>query len=196
MKRHPVVALSGVSRRSILGRGGVIAAALGLGRGVRHATARAASPELETHPIVGVWLAITPAGPTPAHILANGSFIASSSPINIGPDGAITYISAETGVWEPDSERGIHFTSVQHVRDATGTLVGTVTVDGYPVASEDSESFYDDGTRVRVTFRDPDGTVTMVLGEDGSLPPVYGNRMRPGAPGFQEGTPEAGTPTS
>ena len=85
---------------------------------------------------------------------------------------------------------------MQHVRDATGTLVGTVTADGYPVASEDSESFYDDGTRVRVTVRDPDGTVTMVLGEDGSLPPVYGNRMRPGAPGFQEGTPGAGTPTS
>jgi hypothetical protein len=97
--------------------------------------------------------------------------------------------------WEPDGERGIHFTSVQNLHDATGTFIGTVTVDGYPMAGEDGRSFYD-AKRVRLTFRDPAGAVTMVLGEDGSLPPIFGNRMRLGALGFPEGTPGAATPRS
>ena len=66
MKRHPVLASSGLSRRSILGRGSVIAAALGIGGGVRRATAGAQSPEMATHPMVGVWLAVTPEGPLPS----------------------------------------------------------------------------------------------------------------------------------
>ncbi|MBA2470500.1 MAG: hypothetical protein H0V37_13935 [Chloroflexia bacterium] len=77
------------------------------------------------------------------------------------------------------------------MHDAAGAFTGTLTVDGYPVASEDGQSFHDDGTRVRLTFRDLAGVVTMVIGEDGSLPAVFGNRMSPGAPGFQEATPEA-----
>ncbi len=183
-----------VSRRAALAglsAGGVTLVAGG------HASA-AQDATMADHPMAGVWLAVTPEGPSPAFILANGSFFGSSAPIHAGPDGAISYNSPQNGVWEPDpdNERGIHFTSVQNIHDATGALTGTLTVDGYPVASEDGQSFFDDGTRVRLTFRDASNTVTMVLGEDGSLPPVFGNRMAPGAPGFQEGTPEAGTPES
>jgi hypothetical protein len=155
------------------------------------------SPEaLANHPMVGFWLGITPDGPSPSVIAADGSSTGSSSPV--GADGAITFVSPQIGAWEPDpdNERGIHFTSVQTIHDATGTLIGTVTVDGYSVASEDGQSFYDDGTRVRVTFRDASNNVTRVLGEDGSFPPASGNRMRPGAPGFPESTPEAATPES
>jgi hypothetical protein len=163
------------------------------------ASAQDASPDvMATHPMVGAWLGITPDGPSPAFFLADGSFIGSSAPVNAGADGAITFLSPQFGVWEPDpdNERGIHFTSVQNVHDTTGKLISTGTVDGYPVASEDGESFYDNGKRVRITLRDASNNVTMVLGEDGSLPPIFGNRMRPGAPGFQEATPEAATPKS
>jgi len=186
---------SSLNRRTILGRGGVIAAALGIGGGVRHATVRAQSSEMADHPMVGVWLAITPLGPAPTHILTNGSFISSSAPVSAGPDGSITFASPQTGSWEPDPEndRGIHFTSVQAQHDAEGTYLGTVTIDGYPAASEDGESFYDEATRAKLTIRDAAGTVTMVIEP---LPPVYGDRLRPGAPGIPEGTPEAGTPTS
>ncbi len=185
-----------VSRRTTL------AALAGGGLGLALATgSRAASAQdggMVDHPMVGVWLAITPDGPAPAFFMADGSFIGSSAPVNFGPDGALTFVSSQNGTWEPDpnNERGIHFTTVQSTRDATGAMTGTITVNGYPVASEDGQSFYDDGTRVRITIRDASDTVTMVLGEDGSLPPVFGNRMAPGAPGFQEGTPAAGTPVA
>jgi hypothetical protein len=150
------------------------------------------------HPMVGAWLVVTVDGPAPAFVKADGSFLHSSAPVSVGPDGAISYPSPQNGVWEPDpdNERGIHFTTVQNIHDATGTLAGTLTVDGYPIASEDGQSFHDDGTRVRLTFRDASNNVTMVLGEDGSLPPVIGNRMVPGAPDFPEATPAAATPAS
>ena len=185
-----------VTRRTALAGLGVSGLTLAAGG---HAVAAAQdSSAMADHPMVGVWMAVTPEGPSPAFFLSDGSFFGSSNPITVGPDGAISYQSPQNGVWEPDpdNERGIHFTSVQNVHDATGALTGTGTVDGYPIASEDGQSFYDDGKRVRVTFRDAANNVTMVLGEDGSLPPVFGNRMAPGAPGFQEATPEAATPVS
>lgn len=182
-----------VSRRTTL------AAFASSGVGLALAAARpamaqdAARKDFSDHPMVGIWLAVTPDGPGPSIFLADGSFISGSSPVATGPDGSLTFMSPQIGVWEPDpdNERGIHFTTVQNVHDASGAFTGTGTVDGYPVASEDGQSFYDDGKRVRVTFRDAANTVTMVLGEDGSLPPIFGNRMVPGNPAYQEGTPEA-----
>ena len=157
--------------------------------------ARQASPDsVSTHPMVGIWLAMTPGGPTPAHFLPDGSFLASSSPISTDAEGTVTYLSPRTGAWEPDGERGIHFTTVQSMHDAAGVYTGTLTVDGYPVASEDGETFYDDGTRFRETYRDPDGTVTLVRGEDVPLPPTYGSRLRPGTPVFLTAPPVTATP--
>ncbi len=191
MTHRPVdVTLSRRNALAGLGIGGLAIAARGL------TTSAHQDADMASHPMVGIWLAVTPDGPSPAYFLADGSFFASSSPISAGQDGTISFLSQQNGTWEPDSEYGIHFTSVQNVHDASGAFTGTTTVDGYPVASEDGESFYDDGSRVRVTMRDASGAITLVLGEDGSLPPVYGNRMRPGAPGFQEATPEAATPAS
>jgi hypothetical protein len=182
-----------LSRRNALaglGIGGLAVAARGLAASAHQDT------EMANHPMVGSWLGVTPEGPSPAYIMPDGTFFGSSSPISAGPDGTITFLSQQNGTWEPDSEYGIHFTSVQNMHDATGAFIGTGTVDGYPVASEDGESFYDDGTRVRVTLRDASGAVTAVLGEDGSLPPVYGNRLRPGVPVFPTPPAEAATPTS
>jgi hypothetical protein len=184
-----------LSRRTALAGIGAGGLGMALTATIRQSDAQDTSTDLAAHPMVGIWLGVTPDGPSPGYFMADGSFFGSSSPISLGADGAITFLSPQNGTWEPDSAQGIHFTSVQNVHDATGAFTGTVTVDGYPIASEDGESFYDDGKRVRVTIRDAAGNVTVVLGEDGSLPPVFGNRMRPGAPGFQEATPEA-TPTS
>jgi hypothetical protein len=195
-----------VSRRTAisgLGASGLILALAGGSLGLSLATNSQASAqdvpaELADHPMVGIWLGVTPDGPSPAFIMADGAFLGSSAPISKGADGTLTFLSPQNGIWAPDptTERGIHFTSVQNRHDASGAFTGTVTVDGYPVASEDGQRFYDDGTRVRVTLRDAKGAVTMVLGADGSLPPVYGNRMAVGAPGFQKATPTAGTPAS
>jgi hypothetical protein len=141
-----------------------------------------------THPMVGAWLVLTPEGPSPGFVMTDGSFHLSSAPACVGPDGAISYQSPQNGVWEPDpdNENGIHFTTVQYIHDATGAFTGTISVDGYPIASEDGQSFYDDAKRVRVTFRDSSNTVTMVLGEDGSLPAISGNRMVPGTPNMRQ----------
>jgi len=56
-----------------------------------------------------------------------------------------------------------------------------------PVADEDGPTFFDDGSRVRITVGDAAGAVVMVLGEDGSLLPVSGVRMAPGNPDFPGG---------
>lgn len=168
---------------------------LAMHAGSRMAAAQDDAVDYSDHPMAGIWLGVTPDGPSPAFFQADGAFLGSSAPISLGPDGVVQFLSQQNGIWEPDPEvaRGIHFTSVQNVHDETGAFIGTTTVDGYPVASEDGQSFYDDATRVRVTIRDAEGAVVTVLGEDGSLPPVFGNRMAPGAPGFQEAaaTPEA-----
>ncbi len=78
--------------------------------------------------------------------------------------------------------------------DASGTFLGTVTVDGYSEVSDDGQTFIDDGSRVTVTIRDPaDAIVQQFPGAGGR--PVRATRMGVGTPGFPQGTPAAGTPT-
>jgi hypothetical protein len=81
------------------------------------------------------------------------------------------------------------------MHDAAGAYTGTLTVDGYPVASEDGETFYDDGSRFRETYRDPAGVVTLVRGEDEPLPPISGRRLRPGTQVLLTAPPAAATPS-
>jgi hypothetical protein len=108
------------------------------------------------------------------------------------------------GTWEADSDRRGHFTTVQILTAADGTLLGSVTVDGYPEVSEDGQSFIDDGSRVQITIRDPLGAIVQQVPGATDGRPVTGTRMAPGAPGFLDelpvgtpmvGTPLAGTPT-
>ena len=151
---------------------------------------------MASHPIVGNWMVTTPAGPAMAVFLADGTNIQGLPTTGIGPNGVV-FVSTQVGSWEPVSERGIHFTGVQLHSDATGTLVGTVTIDGHPTVSEDGQTFRDDDPRSGPIIRDAAGNVVADLRGTGG-PPVTGVRMGVGVgvPDLPIGTPSAGTPTS
>lgn len=200
-----------VSRRTALA--GLGAGGLGLALAAVPRPTAARDIDLATHPLVGSWLAgRTMDGLAVAIWGADGSMTtnlgANSNQgfIVPGPGGALTYSSQALGTWEPVSARGIHFTFTLTIYDATGANVGTGTVDGYPVASEDGHSFWDDGTRVVVTQRDARGAITHVLGPGLTGAGIGGVRMAPGKPGYDAiraliaahgpATPEAGTPTT
>jgi len=177
-----------INRRSTLAA--LAGASVGLALATT-STVGAQDTALADHPMVGAWLGITPGGPAPVHILDNGAFLSSSGPISVDAEGTVSYASPQSGTWEPAGDRRIHFTSVQSTFDAAGTYTGTVTIDGYPEASEDGETFYDPATEAMLTIRDPSGAVVTVIAP---LPPVYGSRLRPGEPVFLTAPPEEATP--
>jgi hypothetical protein len=186
----------------IVSRRTTIAALTAAGLGVALSSARpvaAQDPGMADHPMVGTWLVRTLDGAVgPSYIQANGAFIHSGSPVSVGPDGSVSYMSPQNGLWEPDpeNERGIHFTSIQSTFDMTGAYTGTWTIDGYPVASEDGETFSDDWARSTVTIRDATNAVVAVLGNDGSMPVIAGVRMHVGEPPFPESGTTGATPQS
>ena len=147
---------------------------------------------MATHPMVGAWMATTPSGLAPGIFFPDGTVIITVPVTGNSPLGT-TFVSTQPGTWEPVSERGIHFTCVQLHSDATGTYVGSITVDGHPVVSEDGQSLFDDSPETSATIRDAQGTVLDVLRGG---PPVTGVRMGVGAPGLPEGTAAAGTPST
>src|SRR3712207_8577442 len=49
---------------------------------------------------------------------------------------------------------------VQIHSNAEGTYVGSVTVDGYPVVSEDGQTILDDQSQGKITIRDAAGAIT------------------------------------
>lgn len=193
-----------ITRRSAitsLGAGGL---GLALAATARQASAQDAATEMATHPLVGTWM--TGTGPNDlsvVHLDADGDMTNNGFLALPGPDGTVIHSNPLAGVWEPDGPRGIHFTFMALTFDATGAVTGTLTVDGYPVASEDGNSLWDDGTRVVATVRDNTGAVTQTIR---TVPAVAGVRMAPGKPGYDElfamlaagpaATPEAGTPTT
>ncbi len=187
-----------LSRRTALA--GLGAGGLGVAMAARGAAAQDAPNDLSEHPMAGIWLATVPTVPDApsetANFAADGTVLQTGQIVGVGADGAIQFISPGTGVWEADGEHGCHFTVVRSLTDTTGVFVGTTTVDGYPAASEDGMTFFDDGSRVRITVRDAAGAVVAMIGEDGSLPPVSGVRMAPGNPGFPDAAMPAATPTS
>ena len=162
-------------------------------------SAQEASDEaLASHPIVGAWMVTTPIGPSLAVFSPDGINVQGISTTQVGA-GAVNYISAQVGTWQPDGDRRIHFTSVQLLSDVNGVFTGSVTVDGHPRVSEDGQTIIDDAPETMVTVRDATNAVVSVAGGDGTLPPATGVRMGVGSPGFieaTEGTPGAGTPVS
>ena len=151
--------------------------------------------------MTGTWLAMAnpplpedPQVAVPSFFGADGSVLLMFPLTQAGPQG-VQFDSAYVGTWEADGDRRGHFTAVQVLSDANGTFLGTVTVDGYPEASEDGQTFVDDGSRVLITVRDPAGAVVAQF-PDTSGRPVTGTRMGVGSPGFPEGTPVAATPTA
>jgi hypothetical protein len=195
-----------VSRRTALTGLGAGGLGLALAASVRQASARDDAADMAGHPMVGTWLSgFTPSSLNVTHWGPDGSMTTNENMVEKTPEGAVVHSSLEMGVWEPVSERGIHFTFTSTHFDSTGTVRGTTTIDGYPVASEDGESFWDDLTQVTITDRDTTGAVTQVLGPGLEGTGLGGVRMRPGKPGYDEmlemlaaqqaATPESGTPT-
>jgi hypothetical protein len=181
-----------LSRRTALGGVGAAATALGLGHLHRVAAQDATPDAMAAHPIVGAWMVTTPAGPSLAVFFADGINIQGLPATQAGPQG-VTFVGPQVGVWEPIDEHSIHFTGVQWHSDASGTLLGTITIDGYPTVSEDGRTLLDDNPESGPTIRDAVGTILDVLRGG---PPVTGVRMSVGSPGFSLGTPVTGTPTT
>src|SRR5829696_1112534 len=179
-------------RRSVLlsAVSGTLTSAFAVGRSTM---AQGATPDaMATHPIVGSWMVSTPAGLAMAVFFADGTNIQGLPATMPGPQG-VTYVSTQVGRWEPIDERSIHFTGVQLHTDATGTLVGTVTIDGHPTVSEDGQTLRDDNPESGPTIRDAAGNVIDVLWGG---PPATGVRMGVGNPGLPGTTAMAGTATA
>lgn len=188
----------GLSRRTALGGLG-IAAALSL-HSQQPTTAQ--NDSVARHPMAGIWFVMAnpplpedPQVPGVALLSADGVFQGGFPVTQRGPQGAV-YNTPYVGIWEPDSERRAHFTAIQVLSDVDGRLTGTITVDGYPEASADGQSFTDDGSLVMVTIRDAAGAIVEQIMPTGAPVgrPVTGVRMAVGAPGFPTNDSDA-TPT-
>jgi hypothetical protein len=143
--------------------------------------------DLAGHPMVGTWMAETPSGLALVTFAADGSVVMALQPTQSGPMG-VSSVSTEVGTWEPVSAQGIHFTAVQILSNANGQFLGTITIDGYPVASADGQTLRDTGAPGTVTIRDAAHQVVQVITDP---PLVTGVRMAVGAPGFPDGSPIA-----
>ena len=181
-----------VTRRTALAGLGAGGLGLALAASTRQVSALDAAADMANHPMVGAWLVAGPRGPSMTIVHPNGMWMDGGLAAGPGPNGT-TFNSTTVGTWEPYGERGIHFTAVQLHSDANGNYVGSITVDGHPVASEDGQSLVDDSPESGPTIRDAQGNVLDVLRGG---PPVTGVRMGVGAPGFPAATPAASTPTT
>jgi hypothetical protein len=157
-------------------------------------SAQEESSDLAGHPLVGTWLAMTPFGAAAETFSADGSFVAGYSATEAGDEGT-RFLSPGVGVWESTGENSGHFTSVQSITDATGTFIGSLTIDGYLDVSDDSQNFIDDSPDTTLTYRDGTGAVVQVIKPfegGGEIVPVTGIRIDVGEPGFPEATPSSG----
>ena len=168
----------------------VLAGLVGISRSNDGLAAQETQADFTGHAWVGTWMATTPGGLAPGYFAADGSVVMGLQATQAGPMG-VAFVSSEVGRWEPVDERTAHFTAVQILSDADGTFLGTVTIDGYPVVSEDGQTITDDGSRGSVTIRDAAHQVVQTITKP---PTVTGVRMAVGSPGFPDET--AATPTT
>jgi hypothetical protein len=166
-------------------------------------TAQESTPSaIANHSIIGAWLVMNPSDPLnarPAIFAADGTMTVAYVPSYTDPERGVVLQGTAIGVWEPNGERGVHLTYIQALSDLNGTYLGTLTRDAYPEVSDDGQSFRDDGTQVRITFRDAANTIvneTAGGGVEAATRQVHGIRMQAGNPGFLEATPVTGTPTT
>jgi hypothetical protein len=191
-----------LSRRTALA--GLGAGGIGMALATRGhmAAAQDTATDLASHPLTGTWLAMAnpalpenPQFPAPSLFSADGSVLLMFPVTDVGPQGVVSQ-SAAVGVWEAYDEHRGHFTATQLLSGMDGTFLGSVTIDGFPLVSDDGQTFIDDGSLVTVTIRDAAGAVLQVVPPGTPARPVTAIRMSVGSPGFPEATPEAGTPTS
>jgi hypothetical protein len=185
-----------VSRRFALAGLGAGGLGLALATTARQMSAQDTTAEaMANHPILGAWMVAAPTGLALAVFHADGTNVQGVPTAQAGPQG-VTFTGAQVGTWEPVGERGIHFTGVQLLTDATGAFVGSITIDGHPVVSEDGQTIVDDAPETTITMRDAAHNVVEVVTPYPGGVPATGVRMGVGAPGFPEGTPGTATPTS
>ena len=168
----------------------VLIGIVGISRGSVSLAAQEAQADFTGHAFVGTWMATTPGGLALGNFAADGSVVMGLQASQAGPMG-VAFVSSEVGRWEPVDERTAHFTAVQILSNADGQFVGTVTIDAYPVVSEDGQTIIDDGSQGSVTIRDADHKIVETITEP---PTVTGVRMAVGEPGFPEEA--AATPTT
>ena len=185
-----------VSRRSALAGIGAGGIALALAATVHPAAAQEAATDLAKHPLAGTWLAManppladSPQVAVPSLFGADGTVLLMFPLTQLGPQGT-QFNAAMVGTWQADGERRGHFTAVQVLSDADGTFLGSVTIDGFPLVSEDGKTFVDDGSKVVVTVRDAAGAILQELPGAGGRP-VTAIRMGAGAHGFPEAAANA-----
>jgi hypothetical protein len=197
-----------VSRRSALAGLGAGGFGVAIAARALNVSAQDASADMANHPMVGTWLAgRAPNDIAVAYLSSDGFMFTNSSPtVGTNPEGKIFYSEAPSGAWVPVSERGVHFIFTHREYDETGALTGYSAVEGYPEASEDGMTFWDEGTQVTVTLMDANAVVTQVIGPGLTDTAIGGVRLIPGKSGYDEmlaflaahpaATPPAGTPTS
>jgi hypothetical protein len=132
--------------------------------------------------------------PAPSWFSADGNVVLAFPPSDIGPNGAVLQ-SSPVGVWEPYDDRTGHFTVVQTLSTPDGTLIGSVTINGYPSVDADNMTFTDRNDLTHVTIRDASGAVLQEVSPDPNGRKVTAIRMKVDAPGFPETIPAA-TPAS
>jgi hypothetical protein len=194
MNRHSLFSTLGLSRRTALGRGAAIGAALGLGSRVARVAAQDATPAaMAGHPLVGTWIIDrNPADPTEMP----------TTQVLTADGGLIDPSVGAAGVWTATGERTADFTLIAifaEDRPAIGVAVGggsyflvrgSITVDAGG----------DTGTAtISQTHVAPDGTVLDQLAEGTST--YLRLKVEPqdavGQPlaGFPAWMPQAATPT-
>jgi hypothetical protein len=168
----------------------VLTGLAGISRGIDGLAAQETAADFTGHAFVGTWMATTLGGLALGQFATDGSVVMGLQATQAGPMG-VAFVSSEVGRWEPVDERTAHFTAVQILSNADGQFTGTITIDAYPVVSEDGQSILDDGSQGSVTIRDAAHKVVETITEP---PTVTGVRMAVGAPGFPE--EKAATPTT
>jgi hypothetical protein len=183
---------SALTRRTALGGIGV-AAALSLGQIPAVAAQETA---MASHPIVGAWIAVIPPDAGPAIFHADGTLLMGWSANYVDPTLGVVFQGPGIGAWEPQGERGVHFTSIQVLTDQDATFVGTFMIESAPVVSDDGMSFTDNSPESRFVLRDAQGVILSDTRGPAAGTGLTAVRITPGSMILPEATPTAGTPTS
>lgn len=189
-----------VTRRSAIAGLGAAGLGVAIVSSMRSTAAQSAVADYSNHPLTGMWLAManpglpeSPQFPAPSYFGPDGTVVLAFPVADVGQQGLV-FQSSPVGVWVPYDDQTGHFTAVQTLSAPDGAFVGSVTIDGHPLVSDDGMTFIDDGSLVTVTIRDATGAVVVVVPPGTPSPPVTATRMAVGAPGFP-GTPADATPT-
>lgn len=161
----------------------------GSGDSTKEPGALVTQTSLAGHPLAGLWLATMAMPSHPDDVVAVPTFFgADGSAVLIFPcteanDTGVMLKGAAVGTWTAIDDRYAHFTTVHAVSDMDGRYHGTVTFDGYPLVSDDGETFADQSDYDLFTVRDHLNRI--VKSTQGPFSnPMLAYRMHAGRAGF------------